>query len=360
MHQTKSNVQIARSHQVQNDGVDILVELTGHTANNRLDLMALRPAPVQVSWIGYPNTTGLDEIDYRITDWTCDPPAPVPLINTSQTPSDEAAHQAGAAATSDRHDDGDSGVAVASAAPNDTLQRFSERLSRLPVCFLCYVPHRPLLPVSPSPCRATGQVTFGTYNNLAKVQPEVLAVWAEILQRVPTSRLVLKSKSFHSPAACERFQKRFAVHGVGPERLELLGAIPHNTHHLQAYSCMDISLDTFPYAGTTTTFEALLMGVPLITLRGQTHVQNVGSSILTTLGRAEWVANTAQEYVEAAVRLATDIDALDSTRQGLRNELLSSPLCDAAVFINQLEDLYDEMWQSRAVGDQAERKPLIG
>jgi protein O-GlcNAc transferase len=302
---------------VVDDGVDILVDLAGHTAHNRLDVFALRPAPVQVSWIGYPNTTGLPGIGHRITDGVAD--------------------AAGSAAD----------MATAKGGAEWLTQRFSEALLRMPGAFLCYTPHQPMLPVATLPALENGHVTFGTYNNLAKIQPEVVSAWAAVLHRVPRSRLVLKSKAFESLRQCERYYQRFEAHGVARERLDLLGLIPHNTNHLQAYALMDISLDPFPYAGTTTTFEALLMGVPVVTLRGQTHAHNVGASILTALGRLDWISESAQDYVRVAATLAADVLALAATRARLRDELLASPLCDGNRFVRELEGVYESISPQR-------------
>ncbi|KAG2430578.1 hypothetical protein HXX76_010096 [Chlamydomonas incerta] len=225
---------------VRADGVDLLLELTGHTANNRLGVMARRPAPVQATWIGYPNSTGLAAVDYRITDAICD--------------------------------------------PYDTKQTFVEELVRLPGCFLCYTPAADAPPVSPPPCLHNGYITFGSFNNLAKITPQVLRVWAAILAAVPRSRLVLKNKPFACEAARSHLLRQLAALGVEAWRVDLLPLAPGNAQHLAQYALMDISLDPFPYAGTTTTTESLYMGVPTLTLAGRCHAHNVGVSLLTAVG----------------------------------------------------------------------------
>lgn len=186
---------------VEKDRVDILVDLAGHTANNRLDVFALRPAPIQMTWIGYPNTTGLPRqaMDYRLTDGYAD--------------------------------------------PQDTSQKHSEELVRLPRSFLCYTPHLPLLDVAPLPAIANGFVTFGTYNGLAKLRDEVIQTYAQVLLAVPNSRLVLKAKPFLTESVKKRYLELFEAAGVAASRVALLGLVPHNTNHLTAYSLMDISLD---------------------------------------------------------------------------------------------------------------------
>ena len=240
-------VLIARSE------IDVLVELAGHTASNRLDVMSLRPAPVQVTYLGYPNTTGLPTIDYRICDSLSD--------------------------------------------PESSTQRFSERLLRLNRCFIAYRPMVADVPVSPSPCFSCGYITFGTFNNLSKINSKVLTIWAKILVAVPHSRLLLKSKCFTSREIQQRTIGFFETFGVLSSRITMSGTVPDNRAHLAAYSQLDIALDVFPYAGTTTTCETLWMGVPTVTLRGDCHACNVGVSLLTAIGRPEWVADSAEQYM---------------------------------------------------------------
>ncbi|KAL0338664.1 UNVERIFIED_CONTAM: putative UDP-N-acetylglucosamine--peptide N-acetylglucosaminyltransferase SPINDLY [Sesamum angustifolium] len=265
---------------VREDKIDILVELTGHTANNKLGMMACRPAPVQVTWIGYPNTTGLPTIDYRITDALADPP--------------------------------------------DTKQKHVEELVRLPNSFLCYTPSPEAGPVCPTPALSNGFVTFGSFNNLAKITPKVLQVWARILCAVPNSRLIVKCKPF----CCDSI-------------LEFLCM----TCFLRLMKALSVpSLDTFPYAGTTTTCESLYMGVPCVTMGGSVHAHNVGVSLLKTVGLSNLVAKNEDEYVEMAVQLATDITALTNLRMKLRDLMIKSPLCNGSKFTQHLESAYRNMW----------------
>jgi len=286
---------------VRADGVDILVELTGHTANNRLGVLAQRPSPVQVTWIGYPNTTGLRAVDFRLTDATADAPS--------------------------------------------THQTYAEQLVRLPGCFLCYTPPLELPPVSASPALAAGFVTFGSFNALSKMTPRVRAAWARILGAVPRARLLVKAKPFACAATRHEFLALLEADGIDRTRVDLQPLLLRTADHLSAYRNMDVSLDTFPYAGTTTTCESLLMGVPCVTLAGCCHAHNVGVSILETVGldRDGFVARSEEEYVAAAVRAAEDPRRLAETRASLRQRMLRSPLCAAQAFTRRLERAYEQL-----------------
>ncbi|XP_008806108.2 probable UDP-N-acetylglucosamine--peptide N-acetylglucosaminyltransferase SPINDLY [Phoenix dactylifera] len=291
----------------RDDKVDILVELTGHTANNKLGMMACRPAPVQVTWIGYPNTTGLPTIDYRITDSLAD--------------------------------------------PLTTKQKHVEELVRLPECFLCYTPSPEAGPVSPTPAVSNGFITFGSFNNLAKITPKVLQVWARILCALPNSRLVVKCKPFCCDSVRLRFLSMLEQLGLEPSRVDLLPLILLNHDHMQAYSLMDISLDTFPYAGTTTTCESLYMGVPCVAMAGSVHAHNVGVSLLTEVGLGHLIARTEDEYVRLVLQLASDVPALAELRMTLREQMMKSPVCDGAKFTRGLESAYRNMWHRYCNGD---------
>jgi len=293
------------ARRIRGDGVDVLVELTGHTANNRLETLALKPAPVQITWIGYPNSTGVRSIGYRITDELCDP------LNTKQT--------------------------------------FTEKLVRMPApySFLCYTPN-PEAPanVAKAPCASQGFVTFGCFNTLAKVTPGVRACWARILLATPMSRLIFKSKAFACEVIRNRFFSQMAALGIEAWRIDCLPLEAATARHLALYDRVDIALDTFPYGGTTTTCEAVYMGVPVVTLAGTCHAQNVGESLMTTIGLRECVARNEDEYVCLASTLARDVERLSEIRANLRNDLLHSPLCDANGFTRALEGVYRDLWQS--------------
>lgn len=287
---------------VREDGIDILVDLTGHTANNRLGTFAMKPAPVQVTWIGYPNSTGLQSIDYRLTDPLCD--------------------------------------------PLDTDQTFVEELVRLPRCFLCYTPCPEVPDVAPLPAKINGYITFGSFNALAKQTPEVLHTWAKILMRLPESRLVLKNKPFACESVRQRFWSIFAEHGVPKERIDLLPLAATTDLHLEQYSLVDICLDPWPYAGTTTTAEALYMGVPCLTMAGKGHAHNVGVSLLTTVGlKDQWIAHSVSDYIDKAIKLSNDIESLSELRDNLREYVSRSALCSSQQFMQDLENCFSLMWQ---------------
>ena len=286
---------------IRADEVDILVDLAGHTADNRLKVFARKPAPVQVTWLGYPQTTGLETMDYRFTDSWADPEG-----------------------------------------QNDF---YTEKLYRLPGGFLCYKPLSEAPQVAPLPALEKGYVTFGSFNNLAKVNPGVVRVWSRLLAAVPASRLLLKAFSFTDHATRERCHGLFEAQGIGRDRVELIVGTASQAEHLALYSRLDIALDTFPYNGTTTTCEALWMGVPVITLAGSTHAGRVGVSLLNNSGFKEWIAGTPEQYLSLAARLASDIQELAALRVGLRERLAASPLCDGKAFARKVETAYREMWR---------------
>lgn len=287
---------------IRSDQVDILVDLSGHTQDHRLLVMARRPAPVQVTWLGYPNTTGLKTIDYRFTDELADPTA----------------------ATDPLH---------------------SERLWRLPGGFSCWRPPRAAPKPGPLPALERGWVTFGSFNYAAKMTLRVVETWAEILRRVPGSRLVLKYTGLDDPGVREQMRARFARWGVAEDRVEMLGLALGGAEHYRNYQRLDIALDPFPYNGTTTTCDALWMGVPVVTLAGRTHAARVGVTLLAQVGLEELVAADVQEYVRIAVALAGDLERLGRLRSELRGRVARSPLTDGAGFARRLEQAYCEMWR---------------
>ncbi|HOL69833.1 MAG TPA: tetratricopeptide repeat protein [Bryobacteraceae bacterium] len=286
--------------------IDILVDLAGHTSGNRLPMFARRPAPVAVTWIGYPNTTGLEAIDYRLTDAWCDPPGTTEHLHT-------------------------------------------ETLVRLPRGFLCYQPPANAPEPGPPPVLETGHITFGLFNALPKVRPAVVAAWAAILRRVPGSRLLLKSRALADEETRRRLLEMFAGQGIEEARIEIVGTTSSHARHLAFYSRVDIALDTFPYHGTTTTCEALWMGVPVVVLAGATHVSRVGVSLLEQVGLGELAAGNEAAYVERAAALAGNISKLKEIRAGLRGRMAASPLTDAAGFTRDLEAAYRRMWEERSV-----------
>lgn len=287
--------------QVRTDQIDILVDLSGHTADNRLGAFALRAAPVQVSWIGCPATTGLTQMDYYLTDYYCDP-------------------------------------------PGATEQFYTESLIRLPRTFCCYLPPLEFPPVGLSPFLANSCITFGSFNNFAKVTRRQIGLWARILAAVPGSMLYLKSMSLGSTSVKHDVLEQFAAVGVAEGRLLVRGITETSFEHLAEYGTVDIALDTFPYHGTTTTCEALWMGTPVITLAGSTHASRVGVSLLENVGCPELIATSEEHYVQIATTLARDVNRLKQYRRDLRSRLAYSPLMDAVGVTQELEEAYQAMY----------------
>jgi predicted O-linked N-acetylglucosamine transferase (SPINDLY family) len=227
----------------------------------------------------------------------------------------------------------------------DADRRHTESLLRLEDGFLCYKPPLDAPPVSPPPALQTGIVTFGSFNALAKITPLTIELWSRILNGISGSRLLLKNNSLHDRDTRELLSKRFSEHGVGPEQLQLHGWHADARDHLRMYDQIDIGLDTFPYNGTTTTCEALWMGVPVITLAGRTHAGRVGTSLLSRLGLSEWIADSSDEYHDIAMRTARDVERLSSLRTGLRTVISRSTLCDGRSFAKRMESTYRTIWQ---------------
>jgi protein O-GlcNAc transferase len=288
---------------IRNDRIDILIDLAGHTGHNRMLLFARKPAPVQVSWLGYPNTTGLKTINYRIVDGYTDP-------------------------------------------PGLTDPFYTEKLIRMPDSFLCYQPELKSPETGPLPYQQNGYITFGSFNFFAKVSPEVAGCWVELLKAVPDSHILLKTISLSDAPTREYAMEMFTQKGIERGRIELLSYEPSYREHLDLYNRVDIGLDPFPYNGTTTTCEALWMGVPVITLAGNTHASRVGTSLLTNIGLPELIARTDDEYREIAVQLAADREKLRFLRERLRDMVKHSALTNAEQFTANLENCYREMWRN--------------
>ena len=285
---------------IRDAGVDILVDMDGARPGHRLAVFARRPAPVQVTWIEAFYTTGLTAMGYLLTD---------------------AIH----------------------APENETLP-IVETPVRLPGCRFCYAPPRFAPETAPPPCLKSGTVTFGSFNALNKLTPEVIALWADILNATPGSRLLLKRSTMAFPEIRDAYAARFAAAGIGLERLHFRSSSPH-PDMLAEYGNVDIALDPFPYNGGRSTCEALWMGVPLVALHGRRMIARQSASILTAAGRPEWVASDPREYRDIAVSLARDPNSLAALRAGQREQIKQSPLLDARRFARNLEAAYRWMWR---------------
>ena len=288
------------AERIHADAIDILIDMSGHTARNRLPVFAWKPAPVQASWLGYFATTGVPAIDYLIADpWT---------------------------------------------APEDDAAAFTETVWRLSDTRLCFTPPDVAVDVGPLPALSNGRITFGCFNNLGKMGETVVALWAKILHEVPGSTLFLKSKQLGQAAIAERVRRRFQAHGIEARRLRLEGSSPR-AQYLAAYNEIDIALDPFPFTGGTTTVEALWMGVPVLTLKGARMIARQGVSLLNNAGLADWIADSPDAYLRQAVTRAAELPALAQLRAGLRAQVLASPVFDASRFAGNFEAALRQMWR---------------
>lgn len=297
---------------LREDDLDILVELSGHSDGHRLGVLARRVAPIQVTYLGYPNTTGLRAIDYRITDGHADP-------------------------------------------PGESDELHVERLVRLPTTFLCYSPPEEASGLPIAPFQRKGYVTFCSFNNFAKISPTCMALWVRVLSAVPNSKLLIKTFGLQEQGLRRTLLEQLERAGADSDRISI--AVPKRSHrdHMETYGEADIALDTFPYNGTTTTLDALWMGVPVISLAGDRHASRVGLSILSTVGLTEFATQTPDQYVAAAVELAGDPDKLGLLHRSLRERLAGSPLTDGRRFTAALEEAYLEIWNEVARTSQTRR-----
>jgi len=283
------------------DGIDVLVDLSGHTGTLKLPVFARKPAPVTVTWLGYSGTTGLSRIDYVL---------------------------------------GDRFV-----APSSAQGQFTETIWRMPDSYLCFSPQAQAPAVSSLPALDKGLVTFGSFNNVNKLSDTTLALWARVLTAVPDSRLLLKSRPLELPKVAGKVLDILGAAGADLSRVDLVGYIAEAEGHLGSYGRVDIGLDPFPYNGTTTTCEALWMGVPVLTLRGDRFIGRVGESLLNSVGLPDWVAADEDEYVAKAAAMAADLPRLAAVRAGLRAQMAASPLCDAPRFARNFEAALRGMWE---------------
>ena len=293
----------AAANMIYADGVHVLLDLSGHTADNRLPMFGYKPSPVQASWLGYFATTGLNEMDYLIGDPYVTPP---------------------------KDDD-----------------QFTEKVWRLPETRWCFTPPDADVEVSVPPALKQGYVTFGCFNNLTKVNDKVVALWTKVLNAIPNSRLLLKAKQFRDQLTRDSTIQRFAAQGINSKRISL-ERWEDRQKYFEAYNKIDITLDPFPFTGGTTSVESLWMGVPLVTLAGGSLISRQGVGVLMNAGLPDWIAEDEEEYVAKAVLFASDLDKLASLRAGLRSQVLASPLFDAPRFARNIENALLEMWNQYA------------
>ncbi|WP_049630797.1 tetratricopeptide repeat protein [Cellvibrio sp. pealriver] len=293
----------AAANIIYQDAVHILFDLSGHTAHNRLPVFAYKPAPIQVTWAGYPATTGMDEMDYILADKY--------LVPAGQE------------------------------------QQFVENVWRFPEVSGCFAPLIDDIPVGDLPALKNGYITFGCLNNLIKMNDDVVEVWSQVLHAVPNSKLFLQAYQLSEPSVLKKTYVRYAAHGIPPDRLILEGKTPR-LDYFKSYNKIDIALDPFPCPGGTTTADTLWMSVPVLTLKGHDYWGRFGEAIANYVGQPEWVAQDKQDYVRKAAHFAADIDLLKEMRQTLRTKALASPLFDAPRFTRNFESVLKgmlEKWQ---------------
>jgi predicted O-linked N-acetylglucosamine transferase (SPINDLY family) len=284
------------------DCVDVMVDLAGLTSGNRVNVLGRHPVAIQINYLGYPTTTGAEAFDYRVTDARIDPPG------------------------YDRYS--------------------SERLLRMPVSMFCYLPD--VAPeLQPPPCMRAGTITFGSFNNLAKLSPHAVALWARVLHRVPDSSLLLKAAGTAQQVSQRRICEAFSAHGIAEHRIRFMSWSREPDAHLMAYQEVDIGLDTYPYNGATTTCEALWMGVPVISRCGATHPSRMGASILAAIGHEDWVAESDDEFVSMAAALAAQPGAIAMFRREARKLLGASPLLDGVAQARDFESLLEHALMDR-------------
>lgn len=288
--------------QLHKKHVQVLIDLSGHTTNRRWNLFASKPVPVQVTYLGYPNTTGLSAFDARIVDLTTDPPG-----------SEELA---------------------------------TEELVRLSSCFLCYSPPSDAPEVNALPS-LSNLFTFGSMNAMPKLSDGVLQTWALILRKIPESRLLLKNRALNDDAVCNSLTERFLDWGIGKERLILLQYLEDSRSHLSVYHQVDCSLDSYPYSGTTTTCEAMWMGVPTLTVIGDRHASRVGASLHQQVGLQQFNCESFEDLVSKAIMISYDLESLSETRATLRTRMQHSPLMNGERFAREFESAITKLWERK-------------
>lgn len=293
------------TEKIRQDEIDILIDLSGHTKGNRLSVFARKPAPIQATYIGFPNSTGLTAIDYHITDSYFDP------IGIGE-------------------------------------KYHSEQLVRMSHSYHCYTPNVDSPELVDLPAIHNGYITFCSFNKFEKISSITLNMWVKILQKIPTAKLIVKNGALATKQLQEDFLHLLTQQGIKADRL-ILGSEPGTLATLHAHNQADITLDTYPYPGCTVTCQSLWMGVPVVTLVGETHVARSGLSLLTAAGFPELIAYTEEQYVEIAVKLASNVENLRQLRQNMREKLKNSPLMDHVGFTKELEGHYRQIWKNWCV-----------
>jgi len=283
------------------DGIDILVDLAGHTANSRVRAMIFNPAPIQMTYLGYPTTTGLKHIDYRITDAIVDP-------------------------------EGDS----------DSLH--TEKLIRLEPHFFCFPPLGNSIPVSQLPALKKKHITFGGFHNTSKISDSVIRLWADVLRQIPDSDIIFQAAAYDDPDVVRYFQSCFEHYGIHSNRMKYIGKVPFD-HYLKLHNTIDIMLDTFPWTGHTTSCHALWMGIPILTLDGNRHSSRIGKCLMNALGLSEWVARDQQAFIKNAHDFSQQIESIDKIRKGLRKRILKSTISHKQKYVQSLENTFRNVWE---------------
>jgi protein O-GlcNAc transferase len=290
---------------VRADNIDILIDLVGHTMESRLLVFARRPAPVQITYVGYCDTTGLSEIDYVIVDAITDPP--------------------------------------------QSHQPYAEKLLHMPANFASYMPlpNAPAVNALPALSRGAGEraVTFGSLHKLAKLNEQVIALWSRVLHAVPGSRMLMFRDAL-SARPRRRITEMFAGHGIDASRLDFRNTLPASGDSMSVYNDIDITLDAFPWSGHTTACESMWMGVPMVTLRGTTHAGRMAATTIIHAGKPQWVADDHGQFVAIAADLAGDLEKLADIRRTLREEMRTSRLCDGVTFTREFETLLRNGWRT--------------
>ena len=297
--ENQSNIDVINA--IRNDGIHILVDLSGHSDKNRLPIFINKPAPIQASWISYPGTTGIPEIDYMIGDRIV-------------TPEKESGH-------------------------------FAEKIFRLPNMWVCFTPPDVEVKIRELPAKKNGYITFGSFNNLSKINKGVISLWSKILKSIPKSKIFLKTKQLNDSYLKKKIIDDFKVNGVDLNSIILEEGSPRN-QLLDSYNRVDIALDPFPYSGGVTSLEAIWMGVPVLTKKGFRFVSHTTESINHNSGMSDWVANDENDYVDKAIKFSGNLELLSEINKNLRQTAIKSPLFDSTLFANQLNKAFWEMWNN--------------